>query len=85
VVLDLFQDRDGAVTVGDLSETVAREWTGEESPELSVSGDVHEALVEQILPKLDDENHVDFDSERGLVSPTSDARFATRLLDRLCQ
>ena len=83
VVLDLLRDLEGAVTVGELTEAVARERADGPRADVDLSGDVHERLVERTLPALDDAGHVRFDSERGIVSPSSGTRLRTRILNRL--
>jgi DNA-binding transcriptional ArsR family regulator len=83
VVLDFLRDRERAVTVGELADAVARERTDEPRPGADLSGDVHERLVEQTLPALDDAGHVRFDRERGIVSSSSGVRLRTRVLNRL--
>lgn len=83
VVLRLLRDREKAITVGELADAVARERADVPHTSVDLSGDVHERLVEGTLPALDDAGLVRFDSERGIVSPSSGTRFRTRVLDRL--
>jgi len=85
VVLDLLDDRDGSVTVGDLAETVALEQTDGSSLDVDLAGDVHENLVEEVLPELDDDDLLDFDGERGIVSTASESHVVARLLERVRQ
>jgi hypothetical protein len=80
-VLALLEDLDRSVTVGELAEAVASEHTGDHSPDVDVP-DVHEALVEDVLPALQADERIDFDSDRGIVSLPSD-RLVTRLVERV--
>mgnify|MGYP000274207228 CR=1 FL=1 len=73
-VLRHLQESVGTVTLRELSETIAAHESGETPPPRQLRQSVYNSLHQTHLPKLDDENVVDYDKQRKTVSLRSGAR-----------
>jgi len=71
MVIDILEDVDSPVSIGDLAERIASNETDKAIGQLTSSERkrVYTALYQAHLPKLDDANVIDFDKHRGKVSP----------------
>jgi hypothetical protein len=73
-VLEHLQESVGSVTLRELAERIAAHESGESPPPRQLRESVYNSLHQTHLPKLDEENVVDYDKHRKTVSLQPGAR-----------
>jgi hypothetical protein len=73
-VLEHLQESVGTVTLRELAERIAAHESGESPPPRQLRESVYNSLHQTHLPKLDDENVVEYDKHRKTVSLQPGAR-----------